>query len=156
MSERDAMASAKPRRGYGWARVANLVLAVAVLAAFSTWASQAQASDAAVQEQITAAERATQRGPYGADGVFTGSAQGFGGLVEMQATIQDGYITAVEILDASHEDEAWLNMAVVLVDRIVQEQTTNLDVVSGATYSSAGILNGTAEALRASMEGGAR
>ena len=141
------------RHGYGAAKAINLVAIVALLAAFSTWATEAQAHDAAVEEQIIAAERAAHRGPYPVDGVFSGEAEGFGGLVKMQATVEDGYITAVDILDASHEDDAWLDMAIVLLDRIEKEQTTNLDVVSGATYTSAGILNGTAEALRQSMEG---
>ena len=142
------------RRGYGVIKVINLAAVIALLLGFSAWASEAQAHDAAVEEQIRAAERAAHRGPYAADGVFVGAAEGFGGLVEIQATIEDGYITSVDILDASHEDDAWLDMAIVLLDQIEREQTTNLDVVSGATYTSAGILNGTAEALRQAMEGG--
>lgn len=143
------------RHGYGAAKAINLVAIVALLVAFSTWASEARAHDVAVEEQIIAAERAAHRGPYPTDGVFSGAAESFGGLVKMQATIEDGYITSVDILDASHEDDAWLDMAIVLLDQIEKEQTTNLDVVSGATYTSAGILNGTAEALRQSMEGDA-
>lgn len=149
------MTSDVKRHGYGVMKVVNLAAVLAVLFAFSAWATEAQAHDAAVEEQIIAAERAAHRGPYPTDGVFSGAAEGFGGLVEMQATIEDGYITSVDILDASHEGDAWLDMAIVLLDQIEKEQTTNLDVVSGATYTSAGILNGTAEALRQSMEGAA-
>lgn len=148
-------ASRNKRRGYGLAKVVNLAVVITVLMAFSGWVSEARAHDAAVEEQIIAAERAAHRGPYATDGVFTGAAEGFGGLVEMQVTIEDGYIASVDIVDASHEDDAWLDMAIVLLDRIEREQTTNLDVVSGATYTSAGILNGTSEALRQAMEGGA-
>lgn len=143
------------QHGYGLVKTVNLAVMVAVLLAFSGWIAEARAHDAAVEEQIIAAERAAHRGPYATDGVFVGAAEGFGGLVEMQATVEDGYIVSVDILDASHEDDAWLDMAIVLLERIEREQTTNLDVVSGATYTSAGILNGTAEALRQSMEGGA-
>lgn len=149
------MATDIRRHGYSSMKVINLVAVVALLLAFSTWATEAQAHDAAVEEQMIAAERAAHRGPYAVDGVFSGAAEGFGGLVEMQATIEDGYITSVDILDASHEDDAWLDMAIVLLDQIEKEQTTNLDVVSGATYTSAGILNGTAEALRQAMGEGA-
>ncbi len=127
--------------------------ALVVLICFSGWATQAAAHDAEVNEQIVAAQRATSRGSYATDGTFTGSAEGFGGTVEMSVTIEDGYITSVDIVDASSEDDAWLEMAGVLVDRIVQEQTTSIDVVSGATYTSAGILNATTEALQKSMAG---
>lgn len=145
------MAQGRIRHGYGIAKAVNLVAMVAIIVGFSAWADEAQAHDAQVEEQILAAERAAMRGPYANDGVFTGSAEGFGGTVEMQVTVDGGYITSVDILDASNEDDAWLDMAVVLLDRIKQSQTTDIDVVSGATYTSAGILNGCAEALRKSM-----
>ncbi|MBE6471551.1 MAG: FMN-binding protein [Coriobacteriaceae bacterium] len=131
----------------------NVVLVAVVLLFFNSWATKAVAHDEAVAEQIAAAERAANRGPYATDGTFTGSAQGYGGQVAMQVVVKDGYIESVEILDASHEDQAWLDMAVVLPDRIVQAQTTAIDVVSGATYTSVGILNGATEALQKSMAG---
>ena len=40
-------------------------------------------------------------------------------------------------------------------DAEVEAQTTSIDVVSGATFTSSGILNGTTEALRQALEGGA-
>ena len=136
-----------------FAKAINLVVIVAVLAWFSSFAARAVAHDEAVAAQILEAERAASRGAYPNDGVFTGAAQGYGGLVRMQVTIEGGYIDAVEIVDASSEDEAWLDMASVLPERIVAAQSTDIDVVSGATYTSAGILNGATEALRQSMEG---
>ena len=135
------------------AKSVNLAIIVAILAFFSGWAAQAAAHDAEVAEQIAAAERAAQRGPYATDGIFSGSAQGFGGLVEVQVVVDNGYIASVEITDASHEDDAWLEEASVLPGRIVEMQTTDIDVVSGATYTSSGILNATTEALRQSMDG---
>lgn len=135
------------------AKALNVALVVALLAFFNTWAAKAVAHDEAVAEQIAAAERAANRGPYATDGTFTGSAQGYGGQVKMQVVVADGYIDGVEILDASHEDKAWLDMAIVLPERIVKAQTTDIDVVSGATYTSVGILNGATEALQKSMAG---
>ena len=147
------MSSLLKKEKYTIAKAVNLLAACAVLACFSSWATQAAANDAAVQEQITAAERAASRGSYATDGVFTGAAEGFGGTVEVAVTIENGYIDLVEIVDASHEDADWLDMAIVLLDEIVDEQTSALDVVSGATYTSAGILNATTEALQKSLDG---
>ena len=135
-------------------RALNVAIIVALFVFFSTWAAKAQAHDEAVAEQIAEAERAASRGPFTNDGVFTGSAKGYGGQVKMQVTIENGYIESVDILDASSEDKAWLDMAVVLPKRIVKAQSTDIDVVSGATYTSVGILNGATEALRKSLEGG--
>jgi len=141
------------RYRYFFAKAANLALVVVVLVAFSTWAFKANAHDEQVAEQIAEAERAANRGPYATDGTFTGSAKGFGGQVKMQVTIENGYIEDVTILDASKEDDAWLDMCVGLPAQIVEAQSTDIDVVSGATYTSSGSLNGTTEALKRAVEG---
>ena len=143
------------KRKYFFAKAINAAVVVALIVAFSGWAAEAFAHDAEVEAQITAAERAASRGAYPTDGVFEGSAQGFGGPVAMRVIIDNGYIDAVEIVDASMEDAPWLEMCLGLPDAIVKAQTTSIDVVSGATYTSSGILNGATEALRQSMEGGA-
>ena len=135
-------------------KAVNLALVVALLAFFSAWAAKAQAHDEEVSQQIAAAERAASRGPYAHDGVFEGAAQGYGGIVKMQVEIVNGYIERVDILDASSEDAAWLDMALVLPDRIVKAQSSDIDIVSGATYTSVGILNATTDALRQSYSGG--
>lgn len=127
---------------------------VIILAAYALWAAEAAEADARVREQIAEARAAASRGPYAADGVFEGSAEGYGGEVVMQVTIGNGWITEVAILDASHEDEPWLEMVVGLPDRIIEAQTPNVDVVSGATFTSVGMLNGVTEALIKSMEQG--
>ena len=137
---------------YFAAKAFNLVVVVVALVMFSSWAAHANAHDEMVEQQIAEAERAASRGPYTNDGSFVGEAQGYGGLVKMQVIIGNGYIESVEILDASSEDEAWLDMCVGLPSKIVKAQTTAIDVVSGATYTSAGILNGTTQALQKAME----
>lgn len=82
-----------------------------------------------------------------ADGVYEGSAQGFGGLVVVSVTILQDEITAVEVTEAKGEDAAYLSMAMELTERIVKDQSVEVDVVSGATYSSNGILDATRQAL---------
>ncbi|MBQ9691112.1 MAG: FMN-binding protein, partial [Eggerthellaceae bacterium] len=129
-------------------KASSVAALVYLLVNYSAWATHAQEHDAYVAKQIAEAERALNRGPFPVDGTYTGSAQGFGGLVTMSVDIVDGYIDNVVIVDAQNEDAAWLEMAYVLPERIVEEQTTSIDVVSGATYTSSGILNGTTEALR--------
>ena len=143
------------RLKYFGAKAFNLVVIIVALSLFNSWAVKANAHDEMVEEQIAEAERAASRGAYTTDGTFEGSAQGYGGLVKMQVVIDNGYIDSVTILDASKEDEAWLDMCVDLPAKIVKAQTTSIDVVSGATYTSAGILNGTTEALQKSLDGDA-
>ena len=147
------MQNSYDRFRYFAAKTVNLVIVVAALVTFSMWAAKANAHDEMIEQQIAAAERAANRGPYATDGTFEGSAKGYGGQVKMRVVIENGYIDAVDIVDASSEDQAWLDMCVGLPAKIVKEQTTSIDVVSGATYTSAGMLNGVTEALQKSMAG---
>lgn len=134
-------------------KAVNVAIIACLVVGFSLWANETAAADAAVQEQITAAERAANRGPFATDGTYTGSAQGYGGPVTMQVVIKDGYIDDVQVVSAPNEDAPYLEQAVALLDVIKQEQTVNVDTVSGCTYSSVGILNGTKEALEKSNAG---
>lgn len=81
------------------------------------------------------------------DGAYTGSAEGFGGPVEVSVTIEGGAISDIEVTSAEKEDEAYLSLAVAIIDDIIDKQTAEVDTISGATYSSTGIKNAVAQAL---------
>lgn len=142
------------RVSYFLAKAFNVAAIAVLLAGFSMWAAKAQAHDDMVEQQIAEAERAASRGPYANDGIFIGSAQGYGGPVKMQVTVENGYLDSVEILDAGKEDDAWLEMCLDLPAKMVSAQTTSVDTVTGATFTSSGMINGATEALRQSIEGG--
>ena len=131
------------------AKLCCLAAAVACLVCFNSWAVRVNAADAQVADQIAAAERAANRGPFDvADGAYQGSAKGYGGDVVVSVTVSNGYIDKLELVSAKDEDEAWLKMASALLTTIPAKQTTDVDVVSDATYSSAGIINATRNALK--------
>lgn len=134
-------------------KTANVAVVGALIAGFSLWAADANAADAMVQKQIQEAERAANRGPYATDGVFTGTAQGYGGPVTTQVTVKGGYIDEVRVVDAPNEDGPYLEQAVKLIDDMLVKQTPSVDTVSGATFSSAGIINGAVQALETSNSG---
>lgn len=131
----------------------NIVVVVGLIAWFSAWAAQTQQADAAVQKQIQDAERAANRGPYATDGAFLGSAQGYGGPVTVRVTIDNGYIEQVDIVSAENEDAPYLDQTRRLLTDVVNANTSSVDTVSGATFTSAGILNGATEALQKSAAG---
>ncbi len=83
-----------------------------------------------------------------ADGVYTGTGEGFGGDITVQVTVSGGRITAVEIVSADGETAAYLNRAKALLPKVLGTQGTHVDAVSGATYSSKGILEAIDAALR--------
>ena len=84
--------------------------------------------------------------PY-PDGVYTGSSRGYGGTVKVEVTMENGTITDLQILDASHETSSFLKRARRLVNIVLDEQTWEVDAVSEATYTSRGILGAVKNAL---------
>ena len=84
--------------------------------------------------------------PY-ADGVYVGSSRGYGGTVRVQVTMENGSITEVEILNASHETKQFLRRAKRLLATVVEAQSWEVDAVSEATYTSRGILGAVQNAL---------
>ncbi|MCD8019692.1 MAG: FMN-binding protein [Clostridiales bacterium] len=81
------------------------------------------------------------------DGTYTGSAQGFGGTIKVQVTIKDSKIKSISVLSASGETSSYLSKAKAVLTSIVSKQSTNVDTVSGATYSSAGLIKAVRNAL---------
>ena len=82
------------------------------------------------------------------DGEYTGSGQGYGGRITMKLTVEGGTIKSLEIVSASGETPAYLNMAKAVIPKIISAGSANVDGVSGATYSSNGIKTAAAEALK--------
>jgi len=134
------------------AKAFNLVAVIVALVMFSTWATKANAHDDLVRQQIAEAERAASRGAFATDGTFEGTAKGYSGPLTVEVVIDEGYIDSVAVVDST-DDVAFLDMCKGLPSSIVAAQSTKVDTVSGATYSSAGILNATKAALQQSMGG---
>ena len=81
------------------------------------------------------------------DGTYTGEAQGYGGTIQVEVTLSGDEITSVNVVSAPGEDSAYLSQAESVIDSIIGAQSTDVDTVSGATFSSTGILNAVDEAL---------
>ena len=81
------------------------------------------------------------------DGTYTGEAQGYGGTIQVEVTLSGDEITSINVVSAPGEDSAYLSQAESVIDSIIGAQSTDVDTVSGATFSSTGILNAVDEAL---------
>ena len=80
------------------------------------------------------------------DGVYTGTGSGYRGDTEVSVTISGGEITDIEIV-SYEDDRQYFERAVSLLDDIINAQSVDVDTVSGATFSSNGILEAVADAL---------
>lgn len=82
-----------------------------------------------------------------ADGEYIGEAMGFNGNIQVAVTIKNNTITGVEVVNHS-EDLQWFNRANKMIPTsIIEAQSTDVDVVGGATYSSNGIIDAVKDAL---------
>lgn len=81
------------------------------------------------------------------DGTYTGEAEGYGGTIQVEVTLAGDEITSINVVSAPGEDSAYLSQAESVIDSILSAQSTDVDTVSGATFSSTGILNAVDAAL---------
>lgn len=80
------------------------------------------------------------------DGVYQGSANGFRGLITVQVTVEGGQLVDIDVLSYS-DDSPYIDRAMGLIPDILQSGGAGVDTVSGATYSSRGLLNAVSNAL---------
>ena len=87
------------------------------------------------------------------DGVYQGTGTGYRGDITVAVKIKDKQIASIEILSAS-DDEPFFGRAKGLIDQIIKKQSTKVDTVSGATYSSKGIISAVKNALTGEKDSG--
>ena len=79
--------------------------------------------------------------------VYEGAAQGYRGPIKVQVRVHDGAIT--EIIADSMEDRFVGSAAIEeLIDIVIENNSTDVDVISGATVSSRGFLSAVNNALQ--------
>lgn len=113
-------------------------------------AAEIEAVETANMELYRQAADVESVSPY-ADGTYEGTAEGFGGPIRVKVTIKEGDIEEIEVLEASGEDPTYFEQAQTLLEEILLTQGVEVDTVSGATFSSEGLIHAVTEALRKAM-----
>ena len=81
------------------------------------------------------------------DGVYYGSAKGYGGEIKAKVTVSNGKISDIKIENHSETPE-YYDRCSGIIPNIISSQSTNVDGVSGATFTSNGIKSAVANALK--------
>lgn len=84
------------------------------------------------------------------DGAYSGSAKGYEGTITVSVTISGDKITDISIVSCEDDDE-YMNPARAVVSAILSAQSPNVSAVSGATYSSKGIMNAVNAVLKKAL-----
>ena len=126
-----------------WVRAVNLVLIAALIIGYNTvltlrdkddqianLTAELESANLYKQAVLQSQDAAASGGAY-TNGVWKGTAQGFGG----------------DIISAEKEDGAYLSMAEDIIPKIIDAQSADVDTISGATFSSTGIKNAVTQAL---------
>jgi uncharacterized protein with FMN-binding domain len=80
--------------------------------------------------EVSDTEETYSYGTY-SDGIYTGKALGMNAMITVNVTVENGEITD----------------SLTVIDDILATQSTEVDVVSGATYTSGGIIDAVKNAL---------
>lgn len=97
-------------------------------------------------ESETSGKSAGEKTEY-KDGIYYGTGTGFAGTIKVRVTVKDGKIASIELTEIQGDDAAFVERAKGVIDQIIKNQSLEADAVSGATYSSRGIIEAVKNAL---------
>ena len=83
-------------------------------------------------------------------GTYEGTGTGYSGEIKVSVTVDETSITGIEVVEQTETESVGGAALPTLVDRVLSAQSANIDVVSGATYTSDGFLTAVREAITAS------
>lgn len=82
------------------------------------------------------------------DGIYEGQGTGFkSGTTSVSITIKNGKITSIETISTEDTPDFYQRASGTVINNILSSQSTSVDTVSGATFSSRGIIEAVESAL---------
>ena len=112
--------------------------------------NQLSSASSATVTSVDAGNQNTGEAASLQDGTYTGSGTGFRGQTNVNVIISSGLITGVSITSASDDTEYLNKASKTIIAEILAKQSSQVDTVSGATYSSKGIIAAVENALTGS------
>ncbi|WP_160685743.1 FMN-binding protein [Clostridium sp. C2-6-12] len=114
----------------------------------TTSSSNTQAATPKASQGTTSSNTtSSNQGAY-KDGTYTGSGKGFkGGTTTVSVTVSNGKIASVQTVSNGDTPQYYNRASGTVIKNIISKQSTSVDTVSGATYSSKGIMSAVANAL---------
>lgn len=82
-----------------------------------------------------------------ADGTYEGEGTGFRGTTKVSVTVENGEITDITVVSCEDDESFFVRAEEGIISEIINAQSLDVSCVSGATFSSNGILEAIANAL---------
>jgi uncharacterized protein with FMN-binding domain len=89
------------------------------------------------------------------DGTYTGSGEGYKSTITLKVTIADNQITDIQEISQNETLSKW-EKAKLIFEEIINANSTDVDAISSATYSSEGIIEAVNDALSKAVVGGSQ
>lgn len=136
-----------------WIKVITILVTGVLLFMYQTWAlSYARMNRAVESIKTELEEQEQQQSVVYKDGIYEGTGKGYSGDLKVKVTVSGSRITEIEITETS-DDQAYLGLAAQLTEDIIENQGVDgVDTVSGATFSSKGILEAVDSALKGASD----
>ncbi|SFB12743.1 FMN-binding domain-containing protein [Acetitomaculum ruminis DSM 5522] len=132
-------------------KLSNLILVVVILLVYNNivggYYANYEVKAAKIKAKIEAIEKENSSKSSYTDGNYQGKGSGFGGDIVVEVVIKKGKISKINVLSHDNEDDAYYNMASDVISDIYEAQSADVDTISGATFSSTGIIEATKDAL---------
>ncbi len=90
--------------------------------------------------------------PALAEGVYRGAAEGYGGELSVEVTVEDGTIAAIDVTEHSETPGIGDTAMEQLIEAVLDAQSLDVDTVSGATVTTTGFLTAVQNALDSDPE----
>ena len=87
------------------------------------------------------------------DGTYKGSASGLNGIITVSVQVSGAQVTNITVLSESDTSQ-YFSRAKTILSTIITKQSLEVDAVSGATFSSAGLVNAVFNALEDAVVSG--
>lgn len=87
-----------------------------------------------------------------ADGTYQGEGTGFRGTTSVSVTVEHGKITDITVVSYEDDEPFFARAEDTIIGEIIDTQSLDVSSVSGATFSSNGILEAVANALNVNFE----
>ncbi|MEW5783889.1 MAG: FMN-binding protein [Bacillota bacterium] len=88
------------------------------------------------------------------DGTYEGIGRGLMDEIAVAVTVEGGQITAIKVLRQNETPNYYVESYPLIPERIIAEQSLEIDIKTGATGSAEGIVNAVRDALQKAIEGG--
>ncbi len=86
------------------------------------------------------------------DGTYRGSAPGLGGPITVEVEVAGGKIVSIEVLEHDETQTYFIESYPLIPERIIEEQSLDVDTETGATISANAIVNAVYDALSGAVE----